>query len=172
MDSDPQPPRVHIIGRKNSGKTTLVCELIRELAAQGARVGSIKHTPHQHDFDRPGKDSQLHRAAGAAVSGILSPGGYAAFWANPVPLTGDDRYAPLLRLYRDCDVVLVEGDTQTAAPKVEVWRQETGVAPFAVDGIEVQAVITDDPLECAVPCWSRTDVSAVAREILRIARGH
>ena len=28
--------RIHIVGRKNSGKTTLVCDLVRELAARGA----------------------------------------------------------------------------------------------------------------------------------------
>ena len=57
--------RIHIIGRKNSGKTTLVVELVQQLSAMGKRVATIKHTHHRHELDVPGKDSYRHREAGA-----------------------------------------------------------------------------------------------------------
>ena len=59
--------RIHIIGRKNHGKTQLVVELVEEFSLRGLRVGTIKHTHHDHELDTPGKDSHRHRSAGAAV---------------------------------------------------------------------------------------------------------
>lgn len=64
---------IAFIGRKNSGKTTLVEALISELTARGFSVSSIKH--HSHDdfeIDIPGKDSYRHHAAGAVATAISS----------------------------------------------------------------------------------------------------
>ena len=44
---------VHIVGRKNHGKTTLVVDLIAEFCRRDVRVGTIKHSCHQHDLDDP-----------------------------------------------------------------------------------------------------------------------
>lgn len=160
---------VHIVGRKNSGKTTLICELIRELSAQGYRVGTIKHTSHLHELDTPGKDSQQHRAEGAVVAGIVSPNLCAAFWPASDGPTDPDRYGRLLRLYDDCDLVLVEGDTLTSAPKIEVWRSITNGIPFANSGLVVQGVVTDEPLECHAPVWPRSDVHGLVHRMLALA---
>ena len=59
--------RVHVIGGKNHGKTTLIMDLIRELTARGLQVGTIKHTHHKHELDIPGKDSYRHRESGASA---------------------------------------------------------------------------------------------------------
>ena len=72
--------RIHIVGRKNHGKTTLVVDLIQAMRKAGCRVGSIKHTHHGHELDTPGKDSHRHRTAGADVVGICSPSLNALFW--------------------------------------------------------------------------------------------
>ena len=54
-----------IVGRKNSGKTHLVTRLVRLASQRGLRVSTIKHAHHSFDIDHPGKDSHLHREAGA-----------------------------------------------------------------------------------------------------------
>jgi molybdopterin-guanine dinucleotide biosynthesis protein B len=41
---------LHIVGRKNHGKTTLLVALLAELTGRGLRVGSIKHTSHLYDL--------------------------------------------------------------------------------------------------------------------------
>ena len=57
-------PAVAVVGRHNSGKTTLIERLIAELTGRGLDVGSIKHHSHRgFDIDIPGKDSYRHRAA-------------------------------------------------------------------------------------------------------------
>ena len=40
-----------------TGKTTLLKKLIPALCARGIRPGLIKHTHHDMDVDKPGKDS-------------------------------------------------------------------------------------------------------------------
>ena len=52
-------------GWSGSGKTTLVKVVIPALIAQGLKVSTIKHTHHNFDIDKPGKDSFEHRVAGA-----------------------------------------------------------------------------------------------------------
>ena len=67
-------PILSVVGRSNSGKTTLLEKLIRELARRGRHVGTIKH--HFHGpvtVDVPGKDSWRHREAGARAVALVSP---------------------------------------------------------------------------------------------------
>lgn len=161
--------RIHIIGRKNSGKTTLVVELVRHLTAQGRRVGTIKHTRHHHELDTPGKDSYLHRQAGAAAVGILSPDLNAVFWTNSRDLDADERYRRMLTLFTDCDLVLVEGHLQMEGPKVEVWRAALSEPPLAATAPGVLAVVSDDPVTATVPVWPRSDIAAVAAQLLELA---
>jgi len=167
--------RIHIIGGKNHGKTTLVEELVAELTRRGFRVGTIKHTHHQHELDVPGKDSHRHREAGAAVVGILTHSTNAIFWIprndpqHPAPV-GDDRYAQFVTAFADCDVVIVEGDTQTNAPKYEVWRACHGVPPLATGLTGVAAVITDDPVDGPWRTLPRSDVTHLADELVALDR--
>ncbi|MEY3459102.1 MAG: Molybdopterin-guanine dinucleotide biosynthesis protein, partial [Planctomycetota bacterium] len=128
------PPRIHIIGRKNSGKTTLVCELLNALSERGLRVASVKHTHHRHELDTPGKDSHKHRESGAAAVGILSPQITALFLPMDRASQPDaDRYKAFESAFQDCSLILVEGDQQTAAPRIEVWRSATNQPPLAAD---------------------------------------
>ncbi len=167
--------RVHVIGGKNHGKTTLVVELVQAFTALGLRVGTIKHTHHQHELDAPGKDSHRHRESGATVVGICSPSMNAVFWP---PMPADDstedeselKYVAFAPMFERCDLVLVEGNSGTRAFKVEVWRRDLGAPPIAQQDPSVAAVITDDTWDgnLTVPCWRRSDVDELARNILRL----
>lgn len=159
--------RIHIVGRKNSGKTTLIVDLVRQLAAQGVRVGTIKHTHHHHELDTPGKDSHRHRQAGAAMVGIMAPGMNALFW--PQLDEQADRYEPMLAKFAGCDLVLVEGHATGPGVKVEVWRAATETPPLASGDDSIVAVVTDDAPPVNLPVWSRADVATLARRIVELA---
>lgn len=159
--------RLHIIGRKNHGKTSLVVDLIAELTARGLRVGSVKHTHHRHELDVPGKDSYRHRMAGSSVVGILSPSMSAIFLPAEHHSDVADRYSAFAGAFSQCDLVLVEGDVQTHAPKLEVWRAELGTAPLVSSDDSILGVVTDDALPIAANVFPRSNLVNVTDWIVQ-----
>jgi molybdopterin-guanine dinucleotide biosynthesis protein MobB len=159
--------RLHIIGGKNHGKTTLIVDLVREFTRRGILVGTIKHTHHRHELDVPGKDSYQHRTAGAAVVGILSPAMSAIFIPTPeVRPAEQDHYAMLAPMFIQCNLVLVEGDSQTTAPKIEVWRSSFGAPPLAEGDPLIAAIVTDDKVPFARHVLSRSNVAGLTDWII------
>jgi molybdopterin-guanine dinucleotide biosynthesis protein B len=157
--------RLHIVGGKNHGKTTLLVELLGELNRRGIAVGTIKHTHHDHELDVPGKDSYRHRLAGAAAVGILSPAMTAVFLPAKTNAT-DDPYSIFAPFFARCQFILVEGDSQTRAPKIEVWRKELGTPPLAAEDQSILAVVSDDPLPIDAAVLRRSDIAGLADWLL------
>ena len=60
------PALVAVVGKSDSGKTTLIEKLVPELIRLGLRVGTIKHDAHSFEIDHPGKDSWRHGQSGAS----------------------------------------------------------------------------------------------------------
>ncbi len=142
---------VQIIGQQNAGKTTLMREVIEALVQKGLAVGSIKHTSHHYELDKPGKDSFVHRQAGASPAAMVS-GSLAAIYL-PLPEAGEGISPETLLenpFYQNLDIVLIEGWIAAPFPKIEVFREDIGRDPlfFKVPG--VAALITDDTLSPAV----------------------
>ena len=54
-----------IVGWSGSGKTDLVCRLIQAFKKSNISVGSIKHTHHNFEIDKKGKDSFKHILSGS-----------------------------------------------------------------------------------------------------------
>jgi molybdopterin-guanine dinucleotide biosynthesis protein B len=159
--------RLHVIGGKNHGKTTLIVDLIGEFSRMGVAVGTVKHTHHRHELDVPGKDSYRHREAGAKVVGILSPSLTAIFLPHDERATATgDRYAPFAPMLAACQIVLVEGDSQADSLKIEVWRKELGTPPLAAHDPSILAVVTDDVCPVLAEILTRSRVAHVASWIL------
>lgn len=161
--------RIHVIGRKNSGKTTLIVDLVAEFTRLGYRVGTIKHTHHDHELDTPGKDSHRHRTAGSVVVGVLTQHMNAIFWPKLIPQALDEgsetKYQTFDTMMCDCDIVLVEGDSRTSATKIEVFPKTVGPPPLAATDSTIAAVVTDDELKISAPVWKRSGVSVIAANI-------
>ncbi len=160
--------RIHIVGRKNHGKTTLLVELIREYCRRGVRVGSIKHSSHEHELDTPGKDSYRHGVAGASPSAIITPRQVGLYLTRPADASVYDR---LKSAFSDCAIVLVEGDADAPATKVEVWRAELGSVPLATERSDVRAVISNDQPAVPVPVWPRCPIVELADRLLDLVGG-
>ncbi len=62
-----KPVIVGFYGYSNSGKTTLIERLIRELGSRGKRVAAVKQSAHPVSMDSEGKDTQRFSAAGAEL---------------------------------------------------------------------------------------------------------
>ncbi|PIE61201.1 MAG: molybdopterin-guanine dinucleotide biosynthesis protein B [Desulfobacterales bacterium] len=138
----------HIIGQPGSGKTTLVAALVRHFTAQGMAVGTIKHSAHDHELDKPGKDSHIHRTAGAAPAGMVT-GKMAALYFPNSDLTRPDRL--IKTYYTHADIILIEGWISGPYPKIEIWRNAVGRPPLFPDISTVKAMVTDDPFDSLGP---------------------
>ena len=99
-----------IKGAHNSGKTTLVVGIIRELRARGYSVGTIKDI-HAEDFhmDQPGTDTSRHAEAGAELvvgRGLAETG---------ILFQTKMQFAQLKSLFTQ-DYLILEGDPGVLCP--------------------------------------------------------
>ena len=112
-------PAISIVGRHNSGKTTLIEQLIAELVTRGHDVGSVKHHSNVgFDIDYPGQDSYRHRAAGASETVIAAPGQM----ARVKTMSGEVECADIVRSMPGHDIIIVEGYRKSGLPTIEIMR--------------------------------------------------
>ena len=111
------PPLVSIVGKSETGKTTLVQKLIQELRARGFRVAAIKHVPENLAFDEPEKDSWRHIQAGSQATAISSTERLVII--KPISQALNlDQIAH--EIGEDYDIVLAEGFSWEPFPRIEV----------------------------------------------------
>ncbi len=132
-----------IVGRHNSGKTHLVTRMLHLAASRGLRVSTIKHAHHAFDVDVPGKDSWLHREAGAHEVLVASSQRWALM--HELRDTSEPRLEELLQRLAPCDLVLVEGFKREVERRLEVYRRSRGQPPLALEDAGIGAVATTDP---------------------------
>ena len=159
-----------LAGWSGSGKTTLMSRLLPALTGEGLRVSTMKHAHHTFDVDKPGKDSYVHREAGATEVLVTSARRWALMHENreaPEPSMDD-----LIRHMTPVDLLLVEGFKAHAHDKLEIHRPAVGKPLLADDDPRVVAVATDDPdaLRVAIPVLDLNDVPGIARFIIQHCR--
>lgn len=127
---------IAVVGRHNSGKTTLVVKLIGELVGRGHDVGSVKHH-HRENFqiDIPGKDSYRHREAGASETVIAAPGQM----ARVKTIEGELECSQIVRSMPGHDIVIVEGYRKSGLPTIEVMRAANGADSAVAEAFAVGA---------------------------------
>ena len=143
------PPAVCIVGKKNSGKTTLTVALAAELRRRGRRIATIKHGHHAFETDEPGRDSWRHFNEGQAEATIMAGTGKIALVMR---MDGDPDPERLVRDFyagRGYDLVLIEGWKYGALPKIEVFRRAVHDRPIydagdADDAARFAAIVTDE----------------------------
>lgn len=153
-------PIVSIVGRTNSGKTTLIERLIPALAVRGYRIATIKRH-HHGDFeaDQPGKDSWRHARAGAVATAIAGTRRLAIFQSI------DTELAPsaIAALFVDTpDLILTEGYQQALFPKVEVLRVEQHLEPLCRKENQLIALVTDGQWDLGVPRFALEAIDDLA----------
>jgi molybdopterin-guanine dinucleotide biosynthesis protein B len=153
-----------LAGWSGSGKTTLLAALIPELIGRGVTVSTIKHAHHEFDIDQPGKDSWVHRQAGAREVMIASSRRFALMRElrdAPEPALGElvARMAPV-------DLLLVEGFKREAHPKLEVHRPSVGKPFLYPDDPHIVGIASDAVLTAPLPVLPLADVAAIADFIL------
>lgn len=147
---------ISVVGRSNSGKTTLLEKLIGELKRRGYNLAIIKHSSGGFELDRPGKDSwRFSRAGGDTV--VLSSASQVAIIKSVEHEASLEEL--LYQIDGEYDLVLTEGFKGGPAPKIEVHR---GGSELLCSVEELLAVVSDEPLDIDVPSYSPDEVEALS----------
>jgi molybdopterin-guanine dinucleotide biosynthesis protein B len=133
-------PIITFIGWHNSGKTTLVTQVVTHLKQRGYRVAVIKSTKEQGiTFDAPGTDTARHRQAGADTVLLVAPDQMTMITGNQ----GKSLVDLARRFCSDVDIVIGEGfKGAEGVPKIEVRREED--QPLLRDQVQVVIAMATD----------------------------
>lgn len=139
-------PYIGFAAASGTGKTTLLGNVIPLLRERGYRPGVIKHSHHDFEIDKPGKDSHRLREAGAGQVLLASP--HRRFWVEELDGETEPELMDLLgQLHApSLDLVLVEGFRNARMPKIEVHRPSLGQPPLALRDPDVVAIASDAPV--------------------------
>jgi molybdopterin-guanine dinucleotide biosynthesis protein B len=158
---------IGLAGWSGAGKTTLVAKLIPELKRRGLSVSTLKHAHHAFDLDQPGKDSYIHREAGASEVLVASR----RRWAIMHEQRDDEepRLKDLLPRLGHVDVVLVEGFKTEHHVKIEIHRGSNAKPWLHPGDPDIVAVISDAQRDIALPHVHIDDAIGAADLVLRFA---
>ena len=166
---------IHIIGQPGSGKTTLIVDIIQELNKQNIKVGTIKHSAHVHELDKPGKDSFRHRKAGASPVSMITKEMTAVYLSKTREMTPQ---ALLEKYYSNIDIVLIEGWISGPHDKIEIWRKAVKKPPLFSHISHVKAIVSDDILDPEIMrqatnreirCFKIDEVTQLVDGIIKVA---
>lgn len=148
-----------ITGYSGSGKTTLLEKLLPLLSAQNLRVAVIKHSHHNAQVDKEGKDSWRMKEAGASQVIMACAKRWALMTETPQSVS-----LPYLAQQFDptlTDLILVEGFKDEPIPKILLHRQKMTKPLPEIDG-NVVALVTDYEVESTLPRLNINHPDAVA----------
>jgi molybdopterin-guanine dinucleotide biosynthesis protein B len=135
-------PQILVSGPSNSGKTTLLEQLVPRLRACGLRVATLKHAHHSVELDQPGKDSWRHARSGADAVALVSPG--QTVWILKTP-RGLSMQAAVGRMEGWADLVLIEG-----------FKRAPGTWIKITPGTGSRLAVDDRGCHIGVPAWELT----------------
>ncbi len=109
-------PVIGFAGYSNSGKTTLVKQVVQSLTNRGMNIAVIKHDGHGHYKEAEGSDSALFMEAGANAVIVVSPGSTVRM----------ERGSPLVKeiiaSLEGYDCIIIEGYKQEPHSKIAVFQ--------------------------------------------------
>jgi len=151
------PPIISVVGKSESGKTTLIEKLILELKKRGYRIGVIKHASHGFDIDREGKDSWRHKAAGADTVIVASTGKIAM-----IKDENCDSLDLLEKYFQNMDLVISEGYKREGKPKIEVFRAARHKEPLCLNDDTLIGFVSDTQIDIHVPFFAPEEIEKLA----------
>lgn len=156
-------PILSIVGKSNSGKTTLLEKLIPEIKRRGYRVATIKHHTHPgFEIDQPGKDTWRHAQAGSDQVIIAAPDKIASIRRLERELSLDEIAAQI----RDVDLILTEGYKRAGKPAIEVLRSANGLERISQPP-QLIAIASDTRLATELPLFDLEDSAGLVDFIER-----
>ena len=158
-----------IYGWSGSGKTDVICRLIKFLTRKEIKISSIKHTHHNISVDKRGKDSFQHRESGAKEVIVGGKQNWALIHNGEKDEnnTLDDL---LEKFSSEVDLVLVEGFKESKIPKIEVYNSNLKKIPISLSDDKTLAIVYDKMdkkiINSKLPKFDFNDTEIIAKFIL------
>nr|WP_024966247.1 molybdopterin-guanine dinucleotide biosynthesis protein MobB [Pantoea sp. IMH] len=155
-------PLLAISAFSGTGKTTLLKQLIPLLQDRGIRCGLIKHTHHDMDVDKPGKDSYELRKAGASQVMVASQKRWALMTETPTAEKLDLTYLASQMDDSQLDLILIEGFKAENVARIMLHREASGHPfPAPMDDYVI-AVASDTDTQLAIPHLNLNEPVSIA----------
>jgi molybdopterin molybdotransferase len=113
-----RPAAVAVVGARGAGKTTLIERLVPALRRVGLKAAAVKHHVHAAGPDVAGTDTGRYGLAGAAQTVLAGPGAIIVRY----PGGEEPDLDAVLETIEAADLILVEGYSRSALPKIVVMR--------------------------------------------------
>jgi len=144
-------PMIAIVGHKNSGKTRLAERVIAAFSRDGLNVAAVKHASDELGFDKPSKDSDRLRRAGATSVGLIAKS-EVGFYTTRSPGTTEAWIEGVFRLMPVCpDLVVYEGYRGGPHPKIECILDRSVRRPSLTAAEGLIAVVSDHAVHADAP---------------------
>ncbi len=108
---------ISIAGKKNTGKTTLINDLIPKLKERGHTVGTLKYNIRKFDIDHEGKDTYKYFHSGADAITLTSHDMLAVVKKLPNPLKLNEIIETYLN---NIEIALIEGYRENDYPTIRI----------------------------------------------------
>ena len=155
------PFEISVSGYSNSGKTTLITRLIKNLNPE-FDIGYIKHDVHKFEIDKEGKDTQRAWSSGASRISI-SDSCHTAHIHKGTPTQMEMRSA-----FGGCDFVFLDGLKKARVNKLVLIDDKKKILDSISKG-EIENVIgfigqeeTVEDLPVNAPYFNRDDIPGIA----------
>jgi len=154
---------INIIGRSNSGKTTLITKLIEEYKKQNYSVAVLKSTSAKISMCDKKKDTEKFREAGSYAD-MISDGNKLVL--HSVLKDNSPKYL-IEKYFNDIDIVIVEGYKQEefADVRLEVIGDKHNSPLFKTDIKGIQAIVTDEEIESSFETFKRNDILGIIKYV-------
>lgn len=151
-----------------TGKTTLITQLIPLLKERNIRVGLIKHSHHNFQIDKPGKDSFRLREAGASPVMLVSSHRRAIITDFTSPQEPGLNQQLSHFDQSNLDLILVEGFKKENFPKIELHRHKLGTTLLYPEDHSIIAIAIDEKisLERDIVALDLNDIPQIAEFII------
>lgn len=126
-----------VSGVKNSGKTTLIIELIKELRKKFSKIAVIKHDGHEFEIDHESTDTGKFLKLGLDKVFIFSGTKYAGIVQKK-----NTSIEEIIEKIDNVEVIIIEGMKYSKYPKIEIIRN--GISQKPVCSSESLIAIVSD----------------------------
>ena len=129
-----------VVGTKNTGKTTLVTRIVKELVDRGFEVGTIKYS--HHSFDMLDRDTGKHKEAGAEI--VAGIGEETFFTMNGGMEL--EHVLSMMNFIKNLDFVILEGFKTSKYAKISTseFKDEYTIANvniFEMENLELKSLV-------------------------------